>query len=198
MVSALFAAVGCQSKEKDLVDELSKACSAGDLARCGELGEAYLKGLGTTRDANKGIEILRKACIADGAVACAMLSQAYAHGDGVTKDTNQAVALMGKACESGNEEACLQGCEVSKEALRCLRVGVLSAKGAKDLKRAAVYYRKACELGHPLGCREAGFMYQDGNGVAKDPGQAGELLKRADALMRTACAGPQKPDYCDL
>jgi TPR repeat protein len=195
---ALVLAVGCQSQEKEFVGEWNKACSAGDLARCADLGETYLKGIGAPKDPNKGIEILRKACNQDGAHACAVLAQAYAEGDGVAKDPSQATALLGRACEDGDEEACVAGCDVSKEAVRCLRVGLLSAKGAKDPRRAATYYRKACDLGHPLGCRELGIMYRDGVSVPKDVDRAGELLKKADDLMRTACAGATKPEYCDL
>jgi TPR repeat protein len=190
--------MACQSKEKEFVDVWSKACSAGDLARCADLGETYLRGIGAPRDPNKGIEILKKACNQDGAHACAVLAQAYAQGDGVTKDMNQANTLMGRACEDGDEEACVQACDKLREAVRCLRVGVLSAKGAKDPRRAATYYRKACELGHPLGCREAGIMYQAGVGVPKDTDLAGQMLKKADELMRTACAGATKPEFCGL
>jgi TPR repeat protein len=194
----LFLATACQSKEKEFVEQWAKGCSAGDLARCADLGETYLKGVGAPRDPNKAIEILRKACKEDGAHACAVLAQAYATGDGVAQDPTQASVLRGKACEDGDEEACVQACDNSKEAVRCLRVAVLSVKGAKDLKRAATYYRKACDLGHPLGCREVGGMYRDGVGVPKDADRAGELLNKADALLRTACAGAPRPDYCDL
>jgi TPR repeat protein len=197
-LGALLVAVACQSQEKEFVEEWNKACSAGDLARCADLGETYLKGVGAPRNPNKGVEILRRACNAEGAHACAVLAQAYAKGDGVPQDTNQANTLLGKACEDGDEEACVQACDTSKEAVRCLRVGLLSAKGAKDLRRAATYYRKACDLGHPLGCRELGIMHRDGFGVAKDADIAGQMLKKADELMRTACAGATKPDYCDM
>jgi TPR repeat protein len=198
LLGALFGLVGCPSEEKGFVEDWNKACSAGDLARCADLGETYLKGVGAPRDPNKGIEILRAACNKDGAHACAVLAQAYTNGDGIAKDVNMASALLGRACEDGDEEACVQACDQSKEAIRCLRVGVLAAKGAKDPRRAAAYYRKACDLGHPLGCRELGIMYRDGVTVPKDVDQAGALLKKSDELMRTACAGTPKPDYCDL
>jgi len=198
LFGALVITAGCQSGEKEFVADWNKACSAGDLARCADLGEVYLKGIDAPKDPAKGVEILRKACNQDGAHACAVLSQAYAEGIGVAKDPSQATSLLGRACEDGDEEACVQGCDKSKEAVRCLRVGLLSAKGAKDPNRAANYYRKSCELGHPLGCRELGIMYRDGVSVPKDVDRAGELLKKADDLMRTACAGATKPDYCDL
>jgi TPR repeat protein len=198
----LFGAVlvlsGCPSEEKEFVGEWNKACTAGDLARCADLGETYMKGVGAPRDVNKGVEILRTACNKDGAHACAVLAQAYLQGEGVAADPTQANMLLGRACEDGDEQACVQACDSSKEAVRCLRVGLLSAKGAKDPRRAATYYGKACDLGHPLGCRELGIMYRDGVSVPKDVDKAGALLKKADELMRTACAGPTKPEYCDL
>jgi TPR repeat protein len=191
-------APACQDKEKEYIDGLNKACSAGELDRCADLGESYLRGMGVQRDTNKGVEVLRKACNLDGAKACSILSQAYSLGEGVAKDITQANQLQGKACEDGDEESCVQACDKLREAVRCLRVGVLSAKGAKDPRRAATYYRKACELGHPLGCREAGIMYQQGMGVPQDTDLAGKMLKKADELMRTACAGPTKPEFCGL
>ena len=137
-ISALVVAAACQDKEKEYIEGLNKACSAGDLDRCADLGDSYLRGMSVEKDANKGVEVLRKACDLDGAKACAILAQAYTLASGVPRDINRANQLQGKACEDGDEESCVQACDKLREAVRCLRVGVLSAKGATTTSGEAV------------------------------------------------------------
>ncbi len=196
--AAILAAAGCESKEQRLFSEWQEGCTAGDLDKCANLGESYAKGLGVAQDQPKAVSTFRDACSRGGAHACLLLGDAYASGTGVTKDPTQADEFFGKACEEGEEEGCVRACDTLNDAVRCLRVGVLSAKGAKDPKRAATYFRKACENQHPLGCRELGMMYRDGNGIEKDIDRATEFLKRGDELLRTACSGSAKPEYCDM
>ena len=196
--SAVVALAGCESKEQRLAGEWQEGCTAGDLDKCANLGESYARGIGVTQDLAKAASFYVDACNRGGARACQLLGEAHAVGAGVPKDTAQASLFLGKACEAGEEEACVRACETLNDPVRCLRVAVLSAKGAKDPKRAAAYFRKACDNGHPLGCRELGTMYRDGVGVNKDTDRATEFLRRADELIRTACAGAAKPDYCDM
>jgi hypothetical protein len=198
LLMSSFALGACESKEQRLVTEWQEGCTAGELDKCANLGESYGKGIGVGQDAAKAASIYADACNRGGARACQLLGEAYASGSGVTKDRSRALDFLGRACDSGEEEACVRACDTLNDAVRCLRVGVLSAKGAKDPKRAAVYYRKACENGHPLGCREIGSMYRDGQGVDKDVDRATEFLRRGDQLLKTACAGDAKPEYCDM
>jgi TPR repeat protein len=194
----LLVFTGCETREQRFAREWQEGCSAGDPDKCANLGESYAKGIGVPLDPARAATIYRDACNRDGVRACLLLGEAYAKGDGVTKDTGQASAFLGRACEAGEEEACVRACDVLNDSVRCLRVGVLSGKGAKDLTRAASYFRKACDNGHPLGCREAGTMYRDGFGVPKDANRATQLLRRADELLRTACSAASRPDYCDM
>jgi TPR repeat protein len=196
--SLALSLAGCESKEQRLVTEWQEGCTAGDLDKCANLAESYAKGSGVTADPGKAATILRDTCNKNGGRGCLLLGDAYMNGVGVTKDTTQALSFYGRACEEGEEEGCVRACDTLSDAVRCLRVGVLSSKGAKDPKRAAVYFHKACDNGHPLGCKELGAMYRDGNGVKQDADLATEFLRRADALLRTACTGASKPDYCDL
>jgi TPR repeat protein len=196
--SAAVLAAGCESKEQRLFNEWQEGCTAGDLDKCANLGESYLKGSGVAQDQTKAITVFRDACNRGGAHACLLIGDAYASGNGVTKDLTRANEFLGKACEEGEEEGCVRACDALNDAVRCLRVGVLSAKGAKDPKRAATYFRKACENSHPLGCRELGMMYRDGIGIERDTDRATQFLKRGDELLRTSCSGATKPDYCDM
>jgi TPR repeat protein len=198
ITAAALAVAGCESKEQRLVTEWQEGCTAGDLDKCANLAESYAKGSGVAQDPAKAATILRDACSRNGSRGCLLLGDAYMNGTGVTKDASQALNFYGRACEEGDEEGCVRACDALNDAVRCLRVGVLSAKGAKDPKRAAVYFHKACDNGHPLGCRELGTMYRDGVGVKQDADLATEFLRRADGLLRTACSGAAKPDYCDL
>jgi TPR repeat protein len=196
--SAAVLAGGCETKEQRLFNEWQEGCTAGDLDKCANLGESYANGLGVVQDSVKAATIYRDACSRGGARGCLLLGNAYASGTGVPKDVTQANEFLGKACDSGEEEGCVRACDVLNDAVRCLRVGVLSSKGAKDPKRAATYFRKACENNHPLGCRELGMMYRDGVGIEKDIDRATQFLKRGDELLRTACSGDSKPEYCDM
>jgi TPR repeat protein len=194
----LLLITGCETKEQRFARQWQEGCSAGDPDKCANLGESYAKGIGVPLDPARAVTIYRDACDRGGFRACLLLGEAYAKGAGVPKDTGQASAFLGRACEAGEEEACVRACDALNDSVRCLRVGVLSSKGAKDLTRAASYFRKACDNGHPLGCREAGSMYRDGFGVPKDADRATQLLRRGDELRRTACTGMTKPDYCDM
>ena len=198
IMSAALSLAGCETKEQRLFNEWHEGCSAGDLDKCANLGESFIKGIGVAQDSQKGATVLGDTCNRGGAHACLMLGDAYLNGLGIGKDSAQALVFFGRACEEGEEEGCVRACDALNDAVRCLRVGVLSSKGAKDPKRAAAYFRKACDNGHPLGCKELGAMYRDGNGVTKDADRATEALKRADELLRTACSGSSKPEYCDL
>lgn len=196
LATALLATVACKSKEQQQAEDWQSACNSGTLGACADLGEAYAHGIGVPVNPGRAIELYERACTGNFAHGCGLLGKAYADGTGVSKDSVKARELLSKACGSGDRDSCAGACELG-DAERCLPVALLAAQGGKDLARAAVYYRKGCDFGHPLACREAARMYQDGQGIAKDTAEAGRLLKRADELMKVACAGATRPDYCD-
>ena len=41
-------------------------------------------------------------------------------------------------------------------------------------------------------------MYREGIGVNKAGAQAAAYSSKADERLKSACAAPNKPDYCDL
>jgi TPR repeat protein len=193
---ALFCA--CDTKEQRLINEASASCTDGELAACAVLGEYYAQGLAAPADDAKAAATYQKACDRGGRRACMLLGNAYIAGKGVPKEPGRGGSLLAQACEAGEQDACRDACDNLGDAPRCLRVGVLSATGGKDPHRAAAYYEKACDRGHPLGCKELSLMYRDGAGVEKNADRAAELWKRADSLMQSACAGPARPEYCEL
>src|SRR5882757_6154816 len=194
---ALLMVAGCEPKEVRIANDWRDGCNGGDLAQCSNLGEAYERGTGVPVDLPKAAELYRKACDGNNTRGCLMLGTAYASGRGVAKDDAQASALLGKGCDNGDIDACAAACDHG-DAIRCLRVGVLSATGGKDFGRAAAFFRKACDQGHPLGCRELSFMYREGNiAVAKDPDKTAEYFKKAEDLRKANCSAAVKPDYCE-
>jgi TPR repeat protein len=195
---AMVAAAGCESKEQRMLGEWERGCAAGELDSCAAAGEAYVKGMGAAKDTAKGLAMLGDGCKRGGARACLVLGEGHATGTDLPRDEAEARKFLGKACDEGVQEGCVRSCDFYGDAIRCLHVAVLAAQGGKDLQRAGAYYRKACDHGHPLACREVGRMYREGIGVNKDGAQAAAYSSKADELFKSACAAPTKPDYCDL
>ncbi|XP_061414167.1 cytochrome c oxidase assembly factor 7-like [Lethenteron reissneri] len=69
----------------------------------------------------------------------------------------------------------------------CLQLSVMLMQAeSRDMPRALVYAERACHLGHPWGCINAGRMLHLGDGVKPDPERARELRERATLLARAA------------
>ncbi len=178
--------------------EWEEACAKGDLGLCAEVGESYAKGIGVAQDYAKAANVYREACERDGARACMLLGLAHLSGQGVSKDEAQASQFLGKSCDLGDKNGCAHACDDVGDAIRCLRVGLLAGRGGTDLPRAVAYYRKACDRGHPLGCREAAIILGNGVGATnKDTDRAAELYKKADEMTKVACSRTKKPDFCE-
>jgi TPR repeat protein len=194
----VLGALGCEGRDARLAREWQQGCAKGDLSACAEFGEACQTGIGVPKDAARGARVFEEACAAGGVRACTLLGLSYLKGNGVPKNAARADDLFGKACDAGDGGACVHGCDDTGDAMRCLRVAVLSQNGGMDLQRASAYFGKACDRGHPLGCRELAKMFEIGSGVPKDAARAAGLSAKAKAAMKTACGGPNKPDYCEL
>ena len=72
---------------------------------------------------------------------------------------NSAFELMKTMCNAG-------------DASICLSVGIIYDEGKQGISvddgQAAIYYRKACDLGSAKGCAYLGLMYGNGEGVNRD------------------------------
>ena len=71
--------------------DAKKACDAGDMRGCHDLGVMYADGNGVEKDFKKAAELFKKAC--DGGVVfdCSTLGAMYVKGNGVEKDFKKAV-----------------------------------------------------------------------------------------------------------
>uniref|UniRef100_S4R4T6 Cytochrome c oxidase assembly factor 7 n=1 Tax=Petromyzon marinus TaxID=7757 RepID=S4R4T6_PETMA len=72
----------------------------------------------------------------------------------------------------------------------CLQLSIMHMQASmsvdKDMSRALLYAERACHLGHPWGCINAGRMLHLGDGVKPNPERARELRERAALLARAA------------
>lgn len=128
--------------------------------------------LGHTKDAAalaKSRDRFTDACAREDALACANLATFLQDGIGGPRDPKQAATLQLKACTRGSAIACVQG---SLEGTS--QVGQLSAahecdqggsaacaklaaefEDARDARRSAALYQKACLSGHAASCGKA-------------------------------------------
>lgn len=86
---------------------LLKAAVEGDLAAAQhELGDAYYRGWGVTRDPERALDMYRRASAHGHTVGHMRLARMHEHGEGgATRDMGIAIQLLRKAHERGNEDA---------------------------------------------------------------------------------------------
>ncbi|MEM9691879.1 MAG: tetratricopeptide repeat protein, partial [Myxococcota bacterium] len=153
----------------DRPDECEARCSQGSAGSCFNLGAAYERGVGVSRDARQAFGGYERACRRGDIRGCRAMAAFYIRGIGVTKDYGRALTLL--------QPACLEG-----DALSCSNLGTMYAKGfgvAEDLRRATSLYGRACDAGNPRGCVNLGQAYRAGDGVPVDYDAAHRLFTRA-------------------
>ena len=86
-----------------------KACDAGDILGCHNLGAAYAAGTGVSRDGKRAVAAYTKACDGDFMGSCMSLGLLLQLGfPGVPADRVAAKRYMQKACKGGMDGACVQ------------------------------------------------------------------------------------------
>ena len=154
-----------------------KGCDSGNPTDCLHLSDAYVAGIGVTKDQDKATALIQqaaglyqKACDGGDSTACLKTGDMwmkYSHGN-----YDSANPLYRKACDGGNSTGCYN-----------LAVAYAFGYGLPvDNAQAAAFYQKACDGGHASGCLKAGFMYSLGLDSPVPQDQA-----RANALFRKAC-----------
>ncbi len=128
---------------------LSRDCDAGRMEACAQLGETYVRGLGTKRDVARGLALHEKACDGGNIEACRSLGVLLERTPGIPPDPARARALFQRACDAGNAAGC-GNWAVQLE--------------SEDKGRALALYRKACDMGNVLGCfNGAQFLKRSGS-----------------------------------
>jgi TPR repeat protein len=132
------------TKDLSRASELyEQSCTGGDAYGCYKVGRLYDRGEGVTKDLSRAAELYEQSCTGGYAEGCGTLGMLYANGEGVTEDLSRAAALFEESCTGWDASA-------------CFNLGVLYENGegvTKNQTTAKRYYAKACELGHPKGCK---------------------------------------------
>ena len=91
---------------RSAIDVLHRACDAGWMPACGDLGLMYY--LGRTVAVNKPVaaHLMETACDGGHAASCSNLAVLFRDGDGVPPNRARAVQLLRRACELGMRDAC--------------------------------------------------------------------------------------------
>jgi uncharacterized protein len=167
---------------KTALDTGKKACDAADASACNIAGVIQYLGSAGPADKASAVRLYQKGCDAHDADACANLGFAYEQGDGgLAKDLDKARAWYANACTAGNGRGCYNlgtswdregpgrdavkavaalsdGCE-RRWAPACNDLAYAYQHGegglARDEPRALALYKKACDGGNALGCKNA-------------------------------------------
>ena len=83
-----------------------KACDAGEMLGCYNLGVMYMLGNEVEKDLGKAVQLFKKACDGGNMLGCTNLGSMYANGDGVEEDFSKAAKLLKKACDGGDMNGC--------------------------------------------------------------------------------------------
>ncbi len=75
-------------------------------------------------------------------------------------------------CQKDHGEACLELAQTYETRLDMWGQPVMGDGVRRNDKKAAYYFRRACDLGLKDGCRSLGRMYESGKGVAKSRAEA--------------------------
>jgi TPR repeat protein len=155
-----------------------KACEDGRPEGC--MGVGHMHGsfappdeAKATRYYRRAVDEYEKACEKSDAASCFKLALAYHEGRGVDTDFNKNLELMTRACGLGYTEACAEQA-----------AGYKTSEATDDDAQAPALFERACRAGvqRRQPCKEAGFMYADGDHVPADKPKGLELLLRACAL----------------
>ncbi|XP_078222278.1 LRP2-binding protein isoform X2 [Callithrix jacchus] len=163
-----------------------------------QLGVMYYDGLGTTPDAEKGVEYMRK--IIDSPcpnarhlkfAAAYNLGRAYYEGKGVKQSNEEAERLWLIAADNGNPRASVKaqgilGLYYSTEEPRELEKGLLPATTEDSRlsnpwprKKAFYWHSEACGNGNLESQGALGLMYLYGQGIRQDTEAALHCLREA-------------------
>jgi uncharacterized protein len=158
----------------------TKACGAGDAEACFGLGRFVSRDDEPRAEHHyrEAIGLWQRRCDGGNSHACHSLGAVYAEEVSALFDANRARPLLESSCARGVIESC--------SVLGRLLLG----SGARDERpRGAALLEQACRAGlEPrLPCREAAFLYVEGDGVAIDKPRAAALLQNGCDLGDEWC-----------
>jgi len=150
---------------------LDERCTAGDGARCQDLGFLYSNAVFVEADLGRSAELYRRACELEDHL-CGNWGRLHEDGRGVPQDRAKALELYLRACDADGEfsgQACGMGAQL-----------LLEPTALVDVARARALLERSCATsGIPRPCANLGQMLLDGDGGPTDTSRAIELMRRA-------------------
>ena len=176
------------------------------------LGQKYFCGLGTKQDLSKAAEYYRAAAERGNTDAAKCLGFMYSNGQGVEQDSAEAARWFSyrpesrqrteprsEAAPQHNEKNSTSESSEVNESEELYRLGqkYFCGLGTKqDLSKAAEYYRAAAKLGSRDAAKCLGFMYSNGQGVARDYAEAARWFSyRPESRQRTEPRSEAAPQH---
>lgn len=161
-------------KKRDLPRILAlfeKACDWQQGEACQMAGEFRRKGLGGSADPERAEKLFRRSCKLNNQLGCLGLGKMLlAKGQ-----VKQAGKFFSGLCALGNGDGCTWAAKILTRAER-IDDPVVSRGATKQVLK---YLRQACRQHSGQGCYLLARRYQAGQGVARDPQLAAELLAKA-------------------
>ncbi len=183
-----------------------RSCELGAGVGCFNLAAQRMYGVGVTTDHALGNSLLAKAaelyeasCEAGGKTWCVNLASMLLLGQGVEEDRQRGMTLLRKACQEKTPGGCIQLAMVTGRAdKKAKRVLLQEECGNGEMKAcsflgetyldiepvdpmvANMWFKKGCDIGHPVGCRNLAFQHITGQGAPQD-------TERGLALLEAAC-----------
>ncbi len=151
-------------------DELK--CVGGDASTCDQVAANYRSGHGVTTDRQRAAFFYATACQMKMADACNHLGDMYSmdmsEKEKARAAYSRAVVLYQSECDNGTPASCVFMGNIYN----------YSGSGIKDLEKVRISYQHACDL-QGTWCDDVAHLYENGEGVPKDPARAHELYQRA-------------------
>lgn len=167
------------------VQHLRTAAEAGHARAQYFLGTAYYNGDGVVRDHVQAARWFAKAAdLGDGDAQCE-LGHAYDRGHGVARNPAVAARWYLKAAKQGNDSAQYDlgfgfySNALNKSADKSGKYGAMDI--AADFAGAVSFFQKAARQGNIFAQHDLALMYENGQGVARDPAAAKALMAQAAA-----------------
>lgn len=150
-------------EEPELVMAMyQKSCSLGDMTGCSNIGVIYQY----SHDYDKANEFFSQSCDANNQHGCYKLAEAYEYGMGFTENHKKASKLFMKSCKLGEYDACDSAANIFYYTF-------------KDYKSSLQWYTEGCALGYGQNCYDAGYQYEEAEGVKQNMSKANEFYQES-------------------
>ncbi|RCW89009.1 caspase family protein [Paracoccus lutimaris] len=151
------------------IDLYQTAAARGDLRAMVSLAQLKESGNGMAQDIPGAMALYEQAAAGGSSDAMINLAVTLFEGKDLPKDADRAIALLRRASDEGSAKA-------------TFNLGVLAQDGAVGKPGDALdYFRRAARDGEYDSYRAAAILLDEGRGVARDPGEAANLLLRGAA-----------------